>query len=308
MLLVLAQIASAVECRVNGLNWQEAEYKSILRTVNVSVDTSINKVVLDGYTMECRHGVDPGVMPLLTVAPESNIGVVLIPPYNSLRGGLRFGGSNYPIPVRNNIALGVQSGSDPFLSVLGRVYLDVGVSPGDYVNIKSGDHVATINLRMKFSNIFGQKDFRTAVDLIARNSLNMGPTACTVNNNNPIDVNFGSVDSAVVGGDIPAGTPYRQSVVLNYSCPYPSIFSYIDIKLVGAASSFNSSALATSNPNLATAMIRDSSLVAPGGSFRTLISHSSGSDTVLFTLFRKTGSLPAAGPFTGSATLVMSVP
>ena len=310
MLLLLIQIASATECRVNGGNWFDAETRGFNVYVNVKANLSLGKIVLDGYTMDCRHGL-PTYWPYnssqtIVTYPDA---VRLLPQYSHLNGGLSTGGGVYhPIPVRAGIVLSVQ-GAEPQVSVAGRPYLNITTTPGKYIDIKSGTMIAVLHLSFR-SYSFGSlvKEFTTLVNVFARNSLNMSPSTCTINNNNPINVDFGSVDPLAVGGDIPAGTPYKRSVVLNYSCPDLGISSPIDIKLAGTASSFNSSALVTTNPNLAAGMHRLSALVAPGGSFRTSISNSSGSDTVLFTLFRKPGSLPAAGPFTASATLVMSVP
>lgn len=307
MLLMLAHIASAIECRVNGGSWVNAQTRAFNVYVDVKPNTALNKILLDGYALDCKHGMMAAFNPYLTISPTANIGVELVPPFGHLQGGLRVGSTFYPIPVWAGTYLAVQR-NESFVSVSGRPYLDITRASGSYIEIKSGVHIATVNMAVRYSDIFGARDFILTVFVYARNSLNLNPSTCTINNNNPITVDFGSVDPAAIGGDIPAGTPYREVVGLGYSCPDPGIDTPMDIKLVGTASSFNSSALATSNPDLATAMIRVSSLVAPGGSFRTSITNSSGGDTVLFTLFRKTGSFPDAGPFTGSATLVMSVP
>ena len=228
--------------------------------------------------------------------------------YNHLSGGLvTLAHLFYPTPVLAGHILGIQV-REPYIRVIGGPYIDFPETPGNYINIRSGSLIAVVSIRIRINTFFGNSDFGTFVNVYARNSLNLSPSTCTINDNNPIEVDFGSVDPMAPGGDSPLGTPYTKSVTLNYSCPDPGIDSPIDIKLVGTASSFNPSTLATSNPNLATAMIRLSSLVPPGGSFRTSVTNSSGSDTVQFTLIRKAGSLPAAGSFTGSGTLVMSVP
>lgn len=310
MLMLLIQIASATECRVNGGTWVDPETKGFNVYVNVKASVSLGKIVLDGYSMDCRHGM-PTYFPWYssqTIVTYPNA-VRLLPEYSHLGGGLSTGeGVYHPIPVRAGFVLSVQR-AEPQVSVVGRPYINIPTTPGKYIDIKAGTQIASLHLSVRsFSAGALVKEFTAFVNVFARHSFNMSPSTCTMNNNRPVDVDFGSVDPLAVGGDIPAGTPYRRSVVLNYSCPDLGINSPLDIKLVGAASSFNSSALATTNPNLAAGMHRLSALVAPGGSFRTSISNSSGSDTVLFTLFRKPGSLPAAGPFTGSATLVMSVP
>ena len=307
ILFMLAHIASAAECQVNGSRWTDPLTHGYNAYVDVRASTSIQKILLNYYVMNCRHGQPLQINPYLEVVTDPDA-VQFSPQYSHLQGGLVTAADTYyPTPVRAGYILGMQR-AEPYTSVVGGPYLNITTTPGNYINIQAGSLIAVVKVRIRLSDITGSGDFPTFVNVYARNSLNLSPSTCTINNNDPIDVDFGSVDPVAIGGEIPAGTPYRQSVALNYSCPDAGIFTPIDIKLVGTASSFNSSALATSNPNLATAMIRLSSLVPPGGSFRTSINNSSGGDTVLFSLFRKTGSLPGAGPFTGSATLVMSVP
>ena len=258
--------------------------------------------------MDCRHGM-PTFPPFSSIQyTQTNLNAVRLEPrYSSYGGGLNVEGVNYPIPVRLGILLAVQR-LESYVSVSGRPYLNIPTAPGQYVNIRSGDKIATVELYMTMYNSSTLvREYTTFVNVFARNSLNLSPSTCTINNNNPIDVNFGSVDPVAVG-ETPLASPNLRTVTLNYSCPDAGIYSPINVTFRGTASSFNSSALATSNANLATALLRNNVVVPPGGSFRGTISNSSGRDTVVFSLIRKTGSFPAAGPFTGSATLVMSVP
>ena len=310
MLLMLVHAANArdPECRVNGGNWVDASIHGFNVYVDVSANMGTGKILLDGYTMDCRHGMSifPPLTPIQYTRTALNA-VRLEPRYSSYGGGLNVEGVNYPIPIRLGILLAVQR-LESYVSVSGRPYLNIPSAPGQYVNIRSGDKIAMVELDMAMylSSTF-VRGYNTFVNVFARNSLNLSPSTCTINNNNPIDVDFGSVDPVAVG-ETPLGSPNTRAVTLNYTCPDPGIYSPINVTFRGTASSFNSSALATSNANLATAWLRSNVVVPTGGSFRGTISNSSGRDTVVFSLIRKPGSFPAAGPFTGSATLVMSVP
>ncbi len=311
MFFMLVNIASgATDCRVNGSDWTNVE------TQNLSVNADFiyrgryndsGKIVQYGMGFQCRQTTPGETVQIWTRFDP----VRLAPSYAHFKSGLKVGlrgGVFHPSPVPS-ILVGNQPLANTMVLNQGHPYLVLASPPNGYIEISRGSKVFTYGVAIKvWKGSVKLKEFQTDVIVYARNSLSLNPSTCTINNNNPILVDFGSVDPLAVGGDISAGTPYRQSVALNYSCPDAGISSPIDIKLVGAASSFNSSALATTNPNLAAGLTRLSLLVAPGSSFRTSISNSSGSDTVLFTLFRKAGSLPAAGPFTASATLVMSVP
>ena len=305
MLLVLAHTVSAIECRVNNSTWRDVTVYGFRVSVDVVYNAELNKIWLENYTMDCRHNSAYSSNPTLSVFPSaSGNGVVL---YDGLKGGLRVGDTNYSIPVPHGILLAVVR-KEPYRSVQGRPYIDIPTAPGSYINIKAGAQLGQLNFTMFFSNDYGSKFVTAFVEVRARNALNLSPSTCTINNNNPINIDFGSIDPLAASGDIPEGTPYRRTVVLDYSCPDAGINSPIDIKFLGTPSTFNPRALATSNPDLATAMIHFSSLVPPGGSFSTNITNSSGKNTMLFTLFRRTGSLPKAGPFDASATLVLSPP
>lgn len=308
VMLMLVNVANAIECQVDGLPWTNVENNNLdvnvhfYRTSPAGADGG--KVSMIGFSYLCRHAVPGEFLEIWTRYD----GVRLMPSFAHLKSGLDLRGNYLPSPV-NSILLVRQPLTNSRVSIHSVPYLVVDSPPNGYVEIPRGSKVFTYALNIQvWRGSVRIKSFQTDINIYARNSLNLNPWTCTINNNNPVEVDFGSVDPLAVGGDISAGTPYRRSVVLNYSCPEAGIDSPIDIKLLGTASSFNSSALATSNPDLAAGLTRLSSLVAPGSSFRTSITNSSGRDTVLFTLFRKTGSLPAAGPFTASGTLVMSVP
>lgn len=310
MLLMLAHVACAaqVECQLNGSVWYDVQTHGFTAYVEVAANKSINKVLLNQYVLNCRQTWPDTISPVLTVTTASDA-VRFHPQYSHLRGGLVTStNSYYPTPVQSGVLLGKHV-AGPYVRVISGVYLDIVTTPGKYIEIKDKSLIATVNLEMRLSSvIFPAQLFTTFINIHADNKLNLSPSTCTINNNNPINIDFGSIDPLAISGDIPEGTPYRRTVVLDYSCPDAGINSPIDIKFLGTPSTFNPRALATSNPDLATAMIHFSSLVPPGGSFRTNITNSSGRNTMLFTLFRRTGSVPKAGPFDASATLVLSAP
>ena len=311
LFLLLMQAVSATECRLNGGNWVNPERHGFNAYVNLVPNLAAAKVFLDGYTFECRHGLQTTFPfdPYEQVLTDPDTMMLYPQPGYFAEGGLNVTGTYYPTPVRAGIVLSVQR-NEPLVSVLGRPYLNIVRAPGRYVRISSGALVATVRLRVRtYLNGSTLRNFVTFVNVYARHSLNLNPSTCTINNNAPINVDFGSVDSLAVG-ESPTSAPNSKTFVLRYSCPDAGISSPIDITLKGATSSFNSSGLAMSNPDLTTVVYRTSTFVVvpPGGSFRGAITNSSGRDGVTFALIRKPGSLPAAGPFTGSATLIMGLP
>lgn len=129
MILMLAQIASAAECRVNNGSWVNADTHGFNVYVEVAANTSLGKILLDGYTMDCRHGMPSSSSPYQHVVTYPGA-VRLSPSYSSLEGGLSVSGSAYyPIPVRGGILLSVQR-NESYVSVPGRPYLNIATTPG----------------------------------------------------------------------------------------------------------------------------------------------------------------------------------
>ena len=141
----------------------------------------------------------------------------------------------------------------------------------------------------------------------AANNFSISPSTCTINNNNPIEVNFGNVHQREIGTD-PLTTPIRSNRRLSYSCPNGGITTPITITYKGTPSSFDTRLLVMTNPDVGTALVRAGSAVQVNGSFLTQITNSVGGDDVTFSLVRRANALPAAGPITGSGVLVMGVP
>ncbi|HAT3695032.1 TPA: P pilus assembly protein, pilin FimA, partial [Serratia marcescens] len=78
----------------------------------------------------------------------------------------------------------------------------------------------------------------------------------------------------------------------------------------GNASGFSSEAIKTSNENIGIAMVYKGKVVKPNEMFNSKIVNGIGSDTLIFVPIKK--SIPfneiKTGAFSGSATLVFSVP
>ncbi|AIG01060.1 fimbrial protein [Pseudomonas fluorescens] len=148
---------------------------------------------------------------------------------------------------------------------------------------------------------------RLAVRYIANNNFTVSPSTCTINNNNPIKIDFGDVHQRAIGTD-PLTTTVRRDRRLTYACPDPGITTPITITYKGIPSSFNANLLTMTNPDVGTALLRGGAAVQVGSSFLLRITDSVGGDDVTFALVRRAGSLPTPGAVSGSGVLVMGVP
>lgn len=308
MLLMLAQVASAVNCTVNHGLWRDPKNYTFTTTAAVyrSTDPADGaKIILDELYIACLGVPAPGRVEIWTVFDP----IRLAPQFAHYKSGIKLGSNYYSSPVYN-IRTGRQQPGDGVVDDPARVFLVVGSPPNGYIQIPAGTKILTYHVWVEiWSGTSRIAATEMKVNVNSRNALNLNPSTCTINNNNPIVVDFGSVDPLVAGGEGSSTTPYKKTVPLNYSCPTTGINSSMNVRLVGTASSFNSNALKINkNDNLAATMTRNGVVVAPGSSFTANISNSSGSDTVVFGLIRNAGNLPAAGPFDASATLVMSPP
>lgn len=303
--MLLAQVAAAGQCRVDGGPWIDVFQNSITIDVNVRAAPGTGLIVLDGYLLECRY--TPSGFPETATDYWRTNANALVPglKFGSHKMGLRIGSNDYLVPVPAGIFVAQMSNHTYGVDLRTYVYLRTTGSPGSYVDIRAGDHIGTF--RFKQTNNTMDPEANVEVQIRAANDLFFEPSTCTINDNMPIDVDFNQVDPTSISAS-PSDSPFQRVINLKYFCPDQDVSSAITITFRGAPASFSSDVLATSNPDLGVALLRGPVLVRPGRSFTTSIFQSIGSNDVTFVLIRKAGSLPVAGPFTASATLVMGVP
>ena len=311
VLICVTPIARAVDCRVNGGPWTTLITGNINLEVpvNVRLDTAQPYILLEGARLECRYTIGPQT-PSWGVdhwATGSNAGTPWEPgPKFALEGtGLRVNGTfqNSPVPI------GIRVISMPDNAIAYPInvtpYILMRNNPSNPIDIRVGDNLGL--LRMTQTNNEDNRSVSLAVRYIANNNFTVSPSTCTINNNNPIEIDFGNVHQRAIGTD-PLSSPISSSRRLTYACPQPGITSPITITYKGTPTAFNDRLLSMSNADVGTAMVRGGSAVRVNGSFLTQITNSSGGDDVTFTLVRRAGSLPAAGAISGSGVLIMGVP
>ena len=305
--MLLVQAATAGQCRVDGGAWQNVYNGSVTATVNVRVTPGAGVIVLDGYLLECRYtpggaGNYPGNTDYWFL---TNGGVTPGAKFGSYNVGLRIGDVDYPAPVYTSLLIATMPNDQVGVDLKVYMYVNSKGVPGKPIDIRSGDTMGVLNFYQ--DNNTGDPPSYVKVYIEAGNDLFFEPSTCTINNNVQLDVDFMDVGPATIGTN-PNSSAIKQDKALLYSCPDPGIDATITMTLKGTTASFNSNFLATSNPNIGVALLRGGVVVRPEFFFTTSITNSVGSDVVTFALVRKTGSFPAAGAFTGSATLVMGVP
>ncbi|AZF48752.1 fimbrial protein [Pseudomonas sp. R2-7-07] len=310
VLLVLTGVtktAHAVDCRVNGGPWQNGNPNlQVPVTVTLSADRS--RIMLEGARLECRFTYSGGPAWHADYwTTGSSVGTAWTPgpKFASERTGLRINGAflNTPVPSGIGIVTIPNNGSVHLINVT--PYILLRNYPSNPFDVRIGDDLGL--LRLTSSNNYDGTRPQLTVRYTAANNFTVSPSTCTINNNNPIEINFGNVHQRAIGTD-----PLTSTIVSNrrltYSCPDGGINTPITITYKGTRSSFDSRLLMMTNGDVGTALVRGGAAVAVNGSFLTRITNSTGADDVAFSLVRRAGSLPAAGPISGSGVLVMGVP
>ncbi|MDQ0670289.1 fimbrial protein [Pseudomonas sp. W2I6] len=315
VLLALAGITTTVkaaDCRVNGGNWQRVSIGGTLNLqvpVNVRLEVNEPRILLSGVRIECRFEPDSytpdGRQDYWATGTRIGPAWSPGPKFVNQTTGLRINGSYWNTPIQAGIRIATMPNNTSPIPVDVIPYILIRNNPTNPIDIRIGDNLGV--LRLDQTNNYDSSATSLQLTYIANNDFTISPSSCTINNNQPIEINFGNVHQRAIGTD-PVSTTVRTDRTLTYRCPDPGITTPITITYKGTPSSFNANALVMSNPNVGTALVRQGTAVRVNGSFLTRITNSSGSDVVTFALVKQAGSLPVEGPLNGSGVLVMGVP
>ena len=312
LLLILTSLAMTVraaDCRVNGGQWISVDGTLPLQVpVTVRLGSDTTRIILEGVRLECRF--TPG-QPYPTFEDYWGTAAISGEPwtpgwkFRNLGTGLRINGTYRNTPVPYNIRISTLANNGAAYPIDVTPYILLRNNPTNPVDIARGDILGTLRLNQTNNYDGGRRGLE--LTYTADNNFTISPSACTINNNNPIEINFGNVHQRAIGTD-PLTTSIRKDFRLTYTCPDPGITTPITITYKGSPSSFDPRLLTMTNPDVGTAMVRAGSAVLVNGLFQTRIDNSMGGDDVTFRLVRRAGSLPNAGPISGSGVLVMGVP
>lgn len=299
--------AFSAECRVNGTVTEVAPYTYDIRTT-IRATNDGKKIILDGYNLECRF-YGSGSTPVSHVDYWETLspGINFNPKLSSYGGGLNINGGEYTAPVANGIRIADMpwAGGGPWVPLSIYPYVSLGNNPVNPINIMAGEQVAEIRLT-QFNNYSGVR-VTFYYRLLSSNNFSVQPSTCSVNNDQPIEIDFGSINSQSIGESV-STTSQRVNTYISIQCPNPGITRPVTVTLTGGAASFDSSVLRMSNNDLGVALIKSGTTIPLNTPYQTTITNSIGGDDVTFALIKKTGTKPAPGLSTGSGVLILGVP
>ncbi|WLH83044.1 fimbrial protein [Pseudomonas sp. FP2338] len=301
----------AADCRVNGGGWVHVGAGGTLNLqvpVTVRLDSDRSRILLEGARLECRFTPGqpyPAFVDLWRTSALAGAPWTPGPKFATQGTGLRINGAHLNTPVPYDIHLATMPNNGIGVPIDATPYILIRNNPSNPIDVRIGDTLGVLRLRQ--TNNYNTTSTLLSLTYTAANNFSISPSTCTINNNNPIEINFGTVHQRAIGTD-----PLTSSVVSNrrltYSCPDGGITTPITITYKGTRSAFDARLLTMTNPDVGTAMVHAGSAVPVNGSFLTRITNSVGGDDVTFSLVRRNGSLPAAGAISGSGVLVMGVP
>lgn len=266
------------------------------------------RLILEGARLECRFTPSPAYPSRIDywgTSAQAGSPWVPGPKFSSQGTGLRINGTFYNTPVPFNIRIATMPNNGAPYPIYVAPYILLRNDPSNPIDVRIGDVLGALNLHQ--TNNYNPGSTRLILTYTAANNFGISPSTCTINNNNPIEINFGNVNQRAIGTD-PLTTPVVSNRRLTYSCPDGGINTEITISYKGTRSAFDSRLLMMTNADVGTALVRAGSAVPVNGSFLTRITNSVGGDDVTFSLVRRAGPFPAAGPISGSGVLVMGVP
>ena len=311
VLMGVTTIVNAADCRVNGGPWQTVNPGGTFNlqvpvVVRVGADTS--RILLEGANIECRFtsfGGAPGFTDYWATSTAVGPAWTAGPKFTSQGTGLRINGTFYNTPVPTNIRVATIPNNGRGVPIGVTPYILIRNNPTNPIDVRIGDVLGV--LRLNQTNNYDSGAVRFVLTYTAANNFSISPSSCTINHNNPINIDFGNVHQRAIGTD-PLTSTVTRNQQLTYSCPDGGINTDITITYKGTPASFNRQLLTMSNADVGTALVRGGVAVPVNEWFRTRINNSVGSDNVTFSLVRRGNSLPAAGPINGSGVLVMGIP
>ena len=311
LLVGVTSIANAADCRVNGGAWQTVNPGgtiSLQIPVYVQLGADPTRILLEGANIECKFtsfGGPPWLQDYWATSAQAGPAWTPGPKFSNQGTGLRINGGFFNTPVPDGIRILTIPNNGIGYPLAVTPYILIRNNPTNPIDVRIGDTLGVLRLNQTNNYDAG----RTALVLAytAANNFSISPSTCTINNNNPIEINFGDVNQRAIGTD-PLTTSIRTNRRLTYSCPDGGITTPITITYKGVPSSFDNRLMMMTNANVGTALVRAGAAVPVNGSFLTRITNSVGGDDVTISLVRRAGSLPTAGAISGSGVLVMGVP
>lgn len=238
--------------------------------------------------------------------------VILVPVVlYGFKGGVTLNGVDYDL-TSSSMTI-----DKPVLSVTGLktvtvpidLYIKLNKNPSRDLVIKKDSLIARVNFYQTNNQPGCPQCGLYSWNLIADNDAYFSTTTCTINGAQQINVDFGRISQDSFTENASEAVIKKEQEI-TYWCEDATASQDILIRLVGGVSDFSSEAIRTTNSNIGVAMIYKGKVIKPNETFRSKIVNGVGRDTLEFVPVKskKPSGNIATGPFSGSATLIFSMP
>ncbi|WP_259641733.1 fimbrial protein, partial [Pseudomonas salomonii] len=195
----VATTAQAVDCRVNGGAWQTGN-PNLQVPVTVVLAADRTRITLEGARLECRFS--PGSQSpswradYWATGNASGSAWTPGPRFSGERTGLRINGGFFNTPVQNGVRAATMPDDLRSYPIDITPYILMRNYPSNPFDVRIGDNLGL--LRLTSSNNYDASRPQLSVTYIAANNFTVSPSSCTINNNNPIEINFGTVHQRAI--------------------------------------------------------------------------------------------------------------
>lgn len=220
-LLGITMNVKAAQCRVNGGPWIQIDIGGTLNLqvpVDVRLGSDATRILLEGRTWNADSRLTPVSrlisrttgQPVYKPVPLDAWAKVRQPGYGPTD---KQDIQNTPVPygirvsTMPNNSLGVPINVTPYILIRN--------NPTNPIDIRIGDTLGV--LRLYQTNNYNAYGTALALTYTAANNFSISPSTCTINNNNPIEINFGDVNQRAIGSD-----PSRAPSASTAGSPIPA--------------------------------------------------------------------------------------
>ncbi|CAI1822381.1 fimbrial protein [Serratia proteamaculans] len=288
----------AFHCRLNG----------VLSGGNERIDINIGPELNDGkntfvdLSTQIKCWNDGGFIDSLYSDPgKVKLNGSIFP---GVLGGITINGADYDIPVSEVHIRNFDPIWDPgekYAKPLPmKMYFRLNKQLGKQIKIKAGDFIGSLGFIMR--NNVGSV-YYYSWDVYSKNDVNINTSICSITTGEPINVNFGQVERS----EIPTTGGTEQTKAFTLSCVGSEAHDF-SVKLNMTPTSWSTSQLVTSNPDLGVQVTVGGTAVKLGSTFAMKVPGAA-SKTLGFSVLRNPASKAldiATGDFSASGTLVVS--
>ncbi|HCR1107297.1 TPA: fimbrial protein [Klebsiella aerogenes] len=178
--------------------------------------------------------------------------------------------------------------------------------------IHKGDEIFTFTVNYSESGADGSYQIRNEYKAVSADDGNINTGICHINNDNPLNVDFGNIGISKLGENISdENNSNSKLVTLLYNCDRSDVTQKIILHLVAVRANYSlpeGGLIGTSLNDVGVALLHNGKNIQPGDHFESQINNGQGSDSIKILLIKNpnvNANSISTGAFSASAVLIM---